>query len=132
VLAAIVALLAVSARLGHADENSRRTLAFIALVVANLGLIFTNRSWNRTIFSMFREPNRALWWVVGGAAVAMTLLLNVPFLRELFHFAPLHLVDILLSIAAGIASILWFELLKLTPFLNRTPAGKTQEKRNFS
>jgi Ca2+-transporting ATPase len=80
---------------------------------------------------MFREPNRALWWVVGSAIVAMTLLLNVPFLRELFHFAPLHLVDILLSITAGIASILWFELLKLTPFLNRTAAEKRQEKRNL-
>ena len=132
VLAAIIALLAISARLGYADENSRRTLAFIALVIANLGLILTNRSWNRTIFSMFREPNRALWWVVGGAIAAMTLLLNVPFLRELFHFNSLHLADILLSIAAGIASILWFELLKLTPFLNRTPAEKTQERNALS
>lgn len=125
VLAAIIILLAVSTRLGYADDNSRRTLAFITLVVANLGLILTNRSWTRTTFSMFREPNRALWWVVGGATVAMTLLLNVPFLRELFHFAPLHLADILLCIAAGIASIVWFELLKLTPFLNRTSAVKT-------
>jgi len=120
VLAVIIALLAVSARLGYADENSRRTLAFIALAIANLGLILTNRSWNRTIVSMFREPNRALWWVVGGAAIAMTLLLNIPFLRELFHFGRLHLADILISIAAGIASILWFELLKLTPFFRRT------------
>ncbi|MFA5044205.1 MAG: cation-translocating P-type ATPase [Kiritimatiellia bacterium] len=132
VLAAIVALLAISARLGHADENSRRTLAFITLVVANLGLILTNRSWSRTIFSMFREPNRALWWVVGGATAAMTLLLNVSFLRELFHFAPLHPPDILLSIAAGIASIMWFELLKLTPFLDRAPAEKTEAERALS
>ncbi|MCX6992502.1 MAG: cation-translocating P-type ATPase [Kiritimatiellaeota bacterium] len=132
VLAAIIALLVISARLGYADEDSRRTLAFIALVVANLGLILINRSWNRTIFSMFREPNWALWWVVGGATVAMTLLLNVPFLRELFHFGRLHQLDILLSIAAGIASILWFELLKLTPFLNRTPAENIPEKRALS
>lgn len=122
VLAAISALLAASTALGHADANSRRTLAFIALVVANLWLILTNRSRNRTIFSMFREPNHALWWVVGGAMTAMALLLNVPFLRELFHFAPLHPVDILLSIAAGIASIVLFELLKLAPCLPGKPA----------
>ncbi len=132
VLAAIIALLAVSTNMGHADANSRRTLAFIALVVANLWLILTNRSWNRTIFSMFREPNLALWWVVGCAMAAMALLLNVSFLRELFHFAPLHLIDILLSIAAGIASIVWFELLKLTPYMHDTPAqraGKTHAPR---
>ncbi len=124
VLAAISVLLAVSTSLGHADEDSRRTLAFIALVIANLGLILTNRSWNRTIFSMFREPNQALWWVIGGATVAMTLLLNIPFLRELFHFGQVHFMDILLSIAAGITSILWFELLKLTPFLSRMTVEK--------
>lgn len=129
VLAAIIALLSVSASLGHADENSCRTLAFITLVVANLGLILTNRSWDRTIFSMFREPNRALWWVLGGATVAMTLLLNVPLLREMFHFGRIHPADILLSIAAGIASVLWFELLKLTPFLNKMAAEKTPAKR---
>jgi P-type Ca2+ transporter type 2C len=119
VLAAIIALLAVSARLGHGDENSRRTLAFIALVVGNLGLILTNRSWSRTIVSMFREPNRALWWVVGGAIAAMALLLNIPFLRDLFHFSRPHPADVLLSIAVGVASILWFELLKLTPLFRR-------------
>ena len=72
---------------------------------------------------MFRESNRALWWVVGGATAAMAMLLTVPFLRELFHFAPLHPADILLSIAAGIASILWFELLKLTPLLREKPVA---------
>ena len=54
-----------------------------------------------------------LWWVVGGAAVMLAVVLNVPFLRGLFHFSPLHGIDILLCVAAGAVSIAWFELLKV-------------------
>jgi P-type Ca2+ transporter type 2C len=103
----------VASHLGHPEADTRRALAFTTLVVANLCLILTNRSWTRTIFSMFREPNRALWWVVGGAAAGMGLILYVPFLRSLFHFNALDAADVALCVGAGVVSILWFELLKL-------------------
>ena len=99
--------------LGHSDDESRRALVFVTLVVANLFLILTNRSWSRTIVSMLKQPNPALWWVVGGTALLLTLVLTVPFLRELFHFLPLDLGDALLGVACGVASISWFELLKV-------------------
>jgi Ca2+-transporting ATPase len=120
VLAIILGVFAVSSRLGHPEENARRALAFTTLVAANLCLILTNRSWTRTIISMFREPNGALWWVVGGAAVCLGLILNIPFLRLVFHFDTLHAADALLCIGAGVVSILWFEFLKITTFRSRT------------
>jgi Ca2+-transporting ATPase len=113
VLAMILGVCAVAGRLGHPEDDTRRALAFTTLVVANLCLILTNRSWTRTIFSMFREPNPALWWVVGGAAAGMGLILYTPFLRALFHFNALHAAEVALCIGAGVVSILWFELLKL-------------------
>ena len=125
VLGIIVGVLAASTSLGHPDENTRRTLAFTTLVVANLCLILTNRSWSRGILSMFREPNTALWWVVGGAATGMSLILSVPFLRDLFHFNRIHGKDLLLCIVAGVVSILWFEVLKRTSF------GRTKKPRKI-
>ncbi len=113
VLAIILGVFAVAGRLGHPEDDTRRALAFTTLIVANLCLILTNRSWTRTIFSMFREPNRTLWWVVGWAAAGMGLILYVPFLRTLFHFNALHAADVALCVGAGVVSILWFELLKL-------------------
>ena len=103
----------LAGRIGHADNDSRRALVFATLVVANICLILTNRSRTRTIVSMFKEPNAAVWWVVGGAAVMLALVLNVPFLRTLFHFSQLHITDILLCVAAGAVTIAWFELLKV-------------------
>jgi P-type Ca2+ transporter type 2C len=113
VLTMLLAMYWIAGRIGHGDSNSRRALVFATLVVANICLILTNRSWSRTIISMFKEPNRALWWVVGGATIMLTLVLSVPFLRDLFHFGRLGLNDVMMCVAAAVISIAWFEMLKL-------------------
>ncbi len=113
VLAILLAVFWAARLIGHSDDESRRALVFATLVVSNLCLILANRSWSRTILSMFKEPNPALWWVVGGAALMLSLVLTVPFLQKLFHFNRLHVADVLLCVAAGIVSIVWFEILKV-------------------
>ena len=98
-----------------------RTLCFTTLIVANIGLILTNRSWCRGILSTFNSPNAALWWVLGGAALFLGAALYLPFLKELFRFSTLHALDIVICISAGITSILWFEMLKI--FRNKSAVG---------
>jgi Ca2+-transporting ATPase len=94
-------------------ELESRSLSFTTLIVANLGLILTNRSWSRTILNTLRYPNAALWWVLGGALFFLGIVLYVPFLRDLFHFSTLHFIDLIISFAAGVISILWFEGFKI-------------------
>jgi P-type Ca2+ transporter type 2C len=101
-----VFLIGMYRRLGEAEI---RTLSFTTLVVANLGLILTNRSWSRPVLAMLRSPNSALRWVLGGAVLLMALVLYVPFLRDLFRFSMLHVTDLAICLTAGILSILWFE-----------------------
>ncbi len=48
------------------DEAQVRTLTFTTIVIANLCLILTNRSWSRTLPETLRTPNRALAWVFAG------------------------------------------------------------------
>ena len=95
------------------SEGDATALSFTTLVVANLGLIFANRSWSRTIWSTLRTPNPALWFILGGTLGFLALALYVPFLRELFHFSMLHPNDIVICLAGGFVSILWFEGLKV-------------------
>lgn len=94
-------------------ENEARALAFTTLVIANLCLILTNRSWSNTIIENIKKPNPAMWWIIGGAVVFISAALFVPFMRHLFHFDSLNLNDIVLCITAGIFSIVWFELIKI-------------------
>jgi P-type Ca2+ transporter type 2C len=111
VLAILVALYAVSLARGQSAEQAR-ALTFTALIVANLALILTNRSWSRGIVATLRTRNTALWWVLGGAVSFLALVLYVPALRGLFRFGVLHPLDLVLCLGAGLFSVAWFEGLK--------------------
>ena len=117
-LQGIFVLLAALAVLGYAlhngaSENTARALTFSTLVIGNLGLILTNRSWQHTILRTLDNRNPALWWVTGGAFSFLLLALTLPFLREVFHFAPVTPHQLALSFTAGLCSVLWFELYKI-------------------
>jgi Ca2+-transporting ATPase len=94
-------------------EGEARALAFTTLVVANIALIFANRSWERTILASLRMPNRSLWLVTGAAALCLALVFQVPALRDLFQFAPVDGSDLLLAVVVGLVSVAWFELFKV-------------------
>jgi len=110
ILGACIGVFAL-ARTGH-SADAARALTFSTLVVASIVVILVNRSWTRSLVAMLRVPNTALRWVVGGTAVLLAVVLFVPFARGLFHFAPLDLNDLLLSLAAGLTCVLWPEALK--------------------
>jgi P-type Ca2+ transporter type 2C len=113
------------ARIDH-GADAARALAFASLVVSFIVIIFINRSPTRSLVRMLHEPNAAAWWVVGGAGALLGLVMGVPGIRRLFHFAALHPLDLALSLLAGVASLLLFEVLKLSPWWRRRhgdPAG---------
>ena len=99
------------ARVDHGDDAAR-ALTFTALVASTIAIIITNRSWSRSLFTILRTPNAAQWWVVLGTLSFLALVLALPIARKLFHFAPLHGSDLIISIAAGLLCVGWFEILK--------------------
>jgi Ca2+-transporting ATPase len=123
VLLVVLVVYGIALHRGQGADEAR-ALAFATLVIANLSLILTNRSWSRTILSMIFIPNPALWWVIGGTAVFLGLVLYVPVLASMFHFAPLHANDLALCFAAGVASVLWFEVLKKINSRSRKPINR--------
>jgi Ca2+-transporting ATPase len=112
----------IAFRRGQGPEDAR-ALAFTTLIVANLALILTNRSWTRTIVQSLRSRNSALVWVVGGASGLLAVLLSVPGLRELFGFSKLHADDLVLCLGAGVFSIAWFEAFKILRARRPLPAA---------
>ena len=87
------------------STDETRAITFAAIVVGNLGFIFLNRSLSGNLQHALRAPNPIIWWVCGLTCLAMTLILFIPYLRQLFYFGnpePLHL---LLSIIAAAASV---------------------------
>ena len=105
-----VYLYAISAGL---EEDGTRTLAFTTIVIANLALILTNRSWSDPIFKTPFSTNKALCWVIGGTLFFLALAVLVPALQGIFLFAPLGLENMCIGVIAGIGSVLWFEFYKI-------------------
>jgi len=94
------------------EPNQVRAMAFTTLIISNIAVILTNRSWVDNIFKIIVTPNNAVLWVVGGAIFFLTLILNVPFFLELFQFDRLSLIQVLICISAGISTVIWFEIYK--------------------
>jgi Ca2+-transporting ATPase len=96
----------------HTPEAAR-ALTFATLVSAFVVVLLANRSSTGTIIANLRSPNIALWCVLGGTVTLLPLVLLLPFAQRIFHFAPIHARDLALCIVAGLACVLWFDLLKL-------------------
>jgi Ca2+-transporting ATPase len=111
VLVATLAVYFISLELGY-EIGETRAMTFTTLIVANVMTILTNRSWSESIFTILRTPNPTVKWVAGGALLFIVLVLIIPFLQGLFQFSPITIWEALLSIAAGISTVIWFELFK--------------------
>ncbi len=94
------------------NELDARTISFVALVLANLGLILTNRSSSSRIWASLRGRNTALWLIISATIIFLGVVIYVPILRSLFRFGELHAIDILLCVGVGIISIFCFEAIK--------------------
>lgn len=113
VVLGIVLLVYLNALYRGLGEEEVRTLTFTTIVIANLLLILTNRSWSETIIRTIRTPNKAMGWVFAGTTISLMLILFVPALMDLFRFAPVPASDLLICVLAGGVSVLWFEVYKL-------------------
>ncbi len=98
---------------GQLGEGAARAFAFATLVCTNLALIFSNRSRVGSLWASLWVPNRTLWIVVGAALALMALALYLPWLARLFVFEPLPLLYLGAALGLGLASMLWFEAVKL-------------------
>jgi Ca2+-transporting ATPase len=108
--------LALYAYIRHDHSTAAaRGLAFMTLVVCNLGMILSNRSLTRSMLTMLRQKNAAFTWVMAGTSVVLALVLTVPFLKRLFGFDSISGEDFLLALAGGLVTIGLMELLKVIP-----------------
>jgi len=96
------------------DEKEVRAFTFATLVVGNLALIFSNRSRTKSLWQSIRVPNRTLWAVTGLTLGLLGLALYLPWLSRLFYFEPLSMSNLILAMALGGISVLWFEAMKLS------------------
>lgn len=102
-----------SITLQQAGEQVARATGFAAMVFGNLGLILTNRFWTRSIVATLKVPNKALWFVIGGAVLFLMLAIGVPYVAGLFRFGQIGIKEIILAVFSSTAGIAVSEFLKM-------------------
>ncbi len=101
------------ARWTERSDAEIRSMIFCALMVANVGLILTNRSRTLTILQTFRErDNRAVKWVVMGAATILIALIVLPPLRTIFDLGAIAISDWVLVLFTAVLGLSWYEIYK--------------------
>lgn len=93
-------------------EDEIRALTFFSLVLTIVGLIFVNRTFSELLLTALFRPNRSLAFVVVVVAAALGGTLLWPLASNLFQFGPLHLDDLAVTLAAGLAVLVCLEFLK--------------------
>jgi Ca2+-transporting ATPase len=92
--------------------DEARALVFFSLVLSIISLILVNRSFSTSLISAFRRPNPALAWILLAVATILALTLLWPAAAVLFRFGPLHVDDLVVTVAAGGTILLVLEAIK--------------------
>ena len=94
------------------NEAITRTMVFTVLISANIFLTLVNRSFFYSFFTTLKYKNNLVLLIIS-ITIAMTMILiYIKPLALFFKFEYLSFMQLLISIAAGFLSVIWFEAVK--------------------
>ena len=96
------------------DQGITRAMVFTTLITANLALTLVNRSFYYSVFTTLRYKNNLVSLIIGITIVVCALMLTLKPIRAFFQFELLTVVQLVVSIAVGILSVVWYELVKIS------------------
>lgn len=112
ILAFVMAVFILAISIGR-EEAVSRTMAFLTIVLCNLVLIFSNLS-RESLLLKFRFHKNKVFYLISVLAIGfMVLVLNVPFLRELFHFSNISFMDFFIIVSMSLLCYVWLEFIKV-------------------
>jgi Ca2+-transporting ATPase len=97
-----------------------RSMVFLPLMIVNLLLTFTGRSFEEGLLKTLHYRNDLVPYVVGASILFLASVMAVPFLRDLFGLHPLRPLHYLLCVGTSMAVTLWFEGHKTLTKKNKT------------
>jgi Ca2+-transporting ATPase len=110
-LGVVLSVYFISIDEGH-SAGEVRAIAFTALIIGNLFLIFSSLSKTRSFLSAFQTKNTTVIYVTISAFLLLFLSLEIPFLRDIFHFEFPGYAHFLTAIAAAFALLMILEVRK--------------------
>jgi Ca2+-transporting ATPase len=94
------------------SEPLTRTMVFTVLIAANIFLTLVNRSFYYSIITTIKYKNNLVLLIICITLAITGLLLYVKPLARFFQFEALNYTQLLISIAIGFVSVIWYEVVK--------------------
>ncbi|MBK9331998.1 MAG: cation-translocating P-type ATPase [Ignavibacteria bacterium] len=98
------------------DDVKIRTLIFSTLIISNIFLTLLNRSFTKTIFETIRRKNNLIPFIISISILLLLLIVNIPFLNDLFDMSPLKADEFMLPVLTAFAATFWIEPIKYFRF----------------
>lgn len=115
----------------NASINYTRTMVFTTLIISNIFLTFTNRSFTQNIFKTIRYKNKLAPWVLLTSALFLTAILLVPSVQLIFGLTSITFADFFLCTGIAFIAVVWFEIYKTHLYQPEQPViRKKREQRN--
>lgn len=92
----------------HSDDIARAT-TFTVLVLANIGLIYVNRTWDAPSWRARHDGNRYFNWMALLTVALLAIVLAVPEIADLFSFAAPPVPMVIAAVGIALLGTLWFE-----------------------
>lgn len=114
VLAVVVAQYFWLIQQGRPEEEVR-SVTLVLMVLSNLFLILTNRSWSlNLVATLIQRRNPSVFWISSITLGLLILVQAIPGVRDAFGMGVTHPTDWLLAFGLAALSIVWFEIYKFT------------------
>lgn len=94
------------------NEPGTRTMVFVALIAANIGLTLVNRSFLFSVITTLKYRNNLVLIIIAITLAIAFLMLYVKPLTIFFEFETLTPFQLLISISTGLLSVIWYEVVK--------------------
>ena len=94
------------------DESLTRTMTFTVLITANIFLTLINRSFYYSIITTLKYKNNLVLLIISITTFLVGLMLYLKPITQFFEFETLTVFQLMLAIAVGFVSVIWFELVK--------------------
>lgn len=86
-----------------------RTMVFISLILTNVFLTFTNRSFTDTFKKTIRYHNSLTPYVLIFSIVFLLIIQTIPVIRNIFALSILDIKDIMICLLTACCCVTWFE-----------------------
>ncbi|AEV98248.1 hypothetical protein A4D02_23185 [Niastella koreensis] len=98
-----------------------RTLVFTTLVISNIFLTFTNRSFTQNLTKTIRYKNRLAPWIVLISVLFLVVINFVPAIQSIFGLSAITFTNLLLCTGIAFVAVIWFEVYKTNLYKPEQP-----------